>query len=68
MSMLPTEKLIVTIEVLLPHLPFGKSTLKRKIKAGAFPKPFKLGGLNAWRIEQVQAWFDALGKEDNHES
>jgi predicted DNA-binding transcriptional regulator AlpA len=62
MSSIQINKPIVTTADLLPSLPFSGSTLKRKVKDGTFPKPFKVTKtLNAWRLEQIQAWFDAQG-------
>jgi predicted DNA-binding transcriptional regulator AlpA len=46
---------------LLGKLGFSAPTLWRKVKAGTFPKPVKLGqNMTAWRCEDVQAWMEAL--------
>ena len=38
-------------------LPFAASTLWRKVKAGEFPSPVKLGGrTTAWRVSDVRRW------------
>lgn len=38
-------------------LPFSASTLWRKVSAGDFPKPQKLGAkISAWRVADVRAW------------
>ena len=45
---------------LLGKLGFSAPTLWRKVKAGTFPKPVKLGqNMTAWRCEEVQAWMEA---------
>jgi prophage regulatory protein len=42
--------------------PFSSATLWRKVKAGTFPKPVKLGPrITAWRIEDLQALIAELG-------
>jgi len=45
---------------LIGLLGFSAPTLWRKVKAGTFPKPVKLGEkMTAWRWEEVQAWMEA---------
>ncbi len=45
---------------LLGLVGFSAPTLWRKVKAGTFPKPVKLGqNMTAWRYEEVQAWMEA---------
>lgn len=45
---------------LLTLVGFSAPTLWRKVKAGTFPKPVKLGqNMTAWRYEEVQAWMEA---------
>ena len=45
---------------LLRFIPWGRSTLWAKCKAGAFPKPVKLSTrITAWRAEDVWAWIEA---------
>jgi predicted DNA-binding transcriptional regulator AlpA len=42
---------------LLPILGFSAPTLWRKVKAGSFPKPIKLGSnMTAWRVEDIRQW------------
>ncbi len=44
---------------LIVILGFSAPTLWRKVKAGTFPKPIKLGeNMTAWRIEEVHQWMD----------
>ena len=45
---------------LLGLVGFSAPTLWRKVKAGTFPKPVKLGqNMTAWRCEDIHAWMDA---------
>jgi len=45
-------------------LPFSGATLWRKIRAGEFPKPMKLGPrINAWPVEVVRDWLAAHGNK-----
>lgn len=38
-------------------LPFSASTLWRKVRAGSFPRPVKLGpAITAWRVSEVASW------------
>jgi len=44
-------------------VPFSHATLWRKVKAGEFPQPVKLGPkITAWRAADVRAWLEAQGK------
>ena len=41
-------------------LPFRGATLWRKVKAGTFPKPIKLGDkITAFRVGEVRAWLNS---------
>lgn len=43
--------------LLLRFVPFSKSTLWRRVKAGEFPAPVKLStGITAWKAEDVRSW------------
>jgi prophage regulatory protein len=45
---------------LLSLIGFSGPTLWRKVKAGTFPKPVKLGEkMTAWRYEDIEAWMEA---------
>jgi len=53
------SKSFIRQKQLLGHLAFSAPTLWRKVKAGTFPKPVKLGKkMTAWRWEEVQAWME----------
>ncbi|HWE18028.1 MAG TPA: AlpA family phage regulatory protein [Hyphomicrobiaceae bacterium] len=47
---------------LIPTIfPFSSATLWRKVKAGTFPKPVKLGPrITAWRVEDIRAYQDQV--------
>lgn len=46
---------------LLGIIGFSAPTLWRKVKAGTFPKPIKLGAnMTAWRVEEVHKWMNGL--------
>lgn len=46
--------------LLLRFVPFSKSTLWRRVKAGEFPAPVRLSaGITAWRAEEVRRWIAA---------
>jgi predicted DNA-binding transcriptional regulator AlpA len=42
---------------LIPAIfPFSAATLWRKVKAGTFPRPVKLGArITAWKVEDIRA-------------
>jgi len=42
---------------LLPIIGFSAPTLWRKVKAGEFPKPVKLGkNMTAWKMADINKW------------
>ena len=49
---------------LIPSIfPFSSATLWRKVKAGTFPKPVKLGPrITAWRVEDIRDLIERLGR------
>lgn len=50
---------------LIPAIvPFSSATLWRKVSAGDFPKPVKLGPrITAWRVQDVRDWLNSRGNE-----
>lgn len=59
---LPVEGL-VRREKVLEVVPISLALLKRKVDAGEFLAPVKVGGRAiAWRVEEVRAWLAGLGK------
>ena len=56
-----TEDSFIRQKQLLPILGFSAPTLWRKVKAGTFPKPIKLGqNITAWRVREVNQWIEGL--------
>jgi prophage regulatory protein len=49
---------------LIPAIfPFSSATLWRKVKAGTFPQPVKLGPrITAWRVEDIRTLIERLGR------
>ena len=49
---------------LIPAIfPFSSATLWRKVKAGTFPQPVKLGPrITAWRVEDIRRLIERLGR------
>jgi prophage regulatory protein len=49
---------------LIPGIfPFSSATLWRKVKAGTFPQPVKLGPrITAWRVQDIRSLFERLGR------
>ena len=44
----------------LAFVPISKSTLWRRVQAGAFPEPVKLSTrITVWRAEDLRRWIDA---------
>jgi len=52
---------ILSFEELRPRgVPFSKPHLNRKIRAGEFPRPIKLGPRkNGWLADEVDTWLAA---------
>ena len=49
---------------LIPGIfPFSSATLWRKVKAGTFPQPVKLGPrITAWRVQDIRSLIEFLGR------
>jgi prophage regulatory protein len=49
---------------LIPAIfPFSSATLWRKVKAGTFPQPVKLGPrITAWKVEDIRRLIERLGR------
>jgi prophage regulatory protein len=44
----------------LDLIPYSRATIYRRVHAGTFPRPVKLGPSRiAWREDEVLAWLDA---------
>jgi prophage regulatory protein len=49
---------------LIPAIfPFSPATLWRKLKAGTFPQPVKLGPrITAWNVKDIREWIERMGR------
>jgi len=46
----------------ITFIPFSKSTIWRKSKAGTFPKPVKISeNVTAWKAEEIHEWMNEKG-------
>lgn len=53
---LPAEGFI-RVKQLIRVVPWSRTTVWRKVKTGAFPRPVKLSSyVTAWRVEDVREW------------
>ncbi len=53
------ERYLREKQLLEHYLPFSGSTLWRKVRAGDFPAPVKLGqAITAWREREVATWLN----------
>ena len=53
------EQYVRERQLLGHYLPFSASTLWRKVRAGTFPSPVKLGpAITAWRSSDVASWLN----------
>ena len=54
-------------QMLAPNgpVPFGSSTLWRRVQAKTFPQPVRLsdGRCTCWRVSEIRAWLLAQGAE-----
>jgi len=47
----------------LGHVPFGRSTLWNRVRAGTFPAPVKLSPrITAWRVSDIRRFIAEQGK------
>ena len=52
---LPANGYVRQAQLIPAIFPFSSATLWRKVKAGTFPKPVKLGPrITAWRVEDIR--------------
>jgi predicted DNA-binding transcriptional regulator AlpA len=59
----PLEIGLIRQKQLLPLVGFSAPTLWRKVKAGSFPQPIKIGEkMTAWRMEEIRKWMDGLSQ------
>lgn len=55
---------LVRMRQVLELVPFSRTTLWRRVRAGEFPAPVRLGGpksrVKAWWSSDIQTWLDGL--------
>lgn len=66
---LPAEGFVRLDQIVGPGraLPIGRSTFWAGVKSGRFPAPVRIGGVTAWRVEDIRALIaraDASGTRD----
>ena len=55
LGLLPANGYVRQAQLIPAIFPFSSATLWRKVKAGTFPKPVKLGPrITAWRVEDIR--------------
>ena len=60
---LPETGYVRQSELIPAIFPFSSATLRRKVKAGTFPQPVKLGPrITAWRVEDIRRLIERLGR------
>lgn len=60
---LPQAGYIRQAQLIPAIFPFSAATLWRKVKAGTFPHPVKLGPrITAWKAEDIRDWIERLGR------
>jgi prophage regulatory protein len=60
---LPTTCYVRQSQLIPAIFPFSSATLWRKVKAGTFPKPVKLGPrITAWRVEDIRDFIARMGQ------
>jgi prophage regulatory protein len=56
---LPETGYVRQFQLIPVIFPFSSATLWRKVKAGTFPRPVKLGPrITAWRVEDIRSHID----------
>jgi prophage regulatory protein len=60
---LPETGYVCQSQLVPAIFPFSSATLWRKVKAGTFPRPVKLGPrITAWRVEDIHNLIERLGR------
>ena len=52
----------VRLPVVLQHIPVGRSTWWAGVQGGRFPAPVKIGGVTAWRVQDLHDLIERLGQ------
>ena len=59
----PQPPRFLRLAEVLERTGMGRTNLKARVKAGTFPKPCKLGNLDAWVESEVTEWITARIRE-----
>jgi prophage regulatory protein len=63
------QTIIQRLPTVQERVGYSRTTLHRKVKEGAFPKPIKLapgqGGAIGWRASDIDAWIEARANGEN---
>jgi predicted DNA-binding transcriptional regulator AlpA len=65
-ALLPSmpETGFVRLPTILQHIPIARSTWWEGVRTGRFPTPVKIGGVTAWRAEDIRALIDKIGQHE----
>lgn len=61
------EKLAYRTSELCRALGVGRTTVWRLVKAGALPRPLRLGGVVLWRADDLRGALDKLREQQQRE-
>lgn len=61
-----TIKRLMRLNEVIDAVGLSKSTIYREVKAGNFPEPVSITASRAvaWRVEEIDAWIDALPRAE----
>ena len=55
------ETAIYRRDDVLKRVNFSRETLRRKVRDGSFPRPFRLGAqASGWKVEEIEEWLANL--------
>ena len=54
----------IRLPTVLQHIPVSRSTWWEGARTGRFPAPVKIGGVTAWRAEDIRALIDKIGQHE----
>jgi len=64
MKLILPETGFVRLLVVLHHIPVGRSTWWEGVRTGRFPAPVKIGGVTAWRAEDIHKFIATIGQSE----
>ena len=57
---------LLTRDEVIAVLKVSRATLYKFVAKDGFPLPFKLGGVNRWRSDEVETWLAAQPRANIH--